>query len=68
MDCERDSMPEGSVACGHNQCGVQTRSYGIFESEVKYFQHPVVLTKAPALSFPLSLCPSLHYDADVNGD
>jgi len=39
-----------------------------FESEVKYFQHPVVLMDAPDLSLSLSLSLSPHYDAVVNGD
>jgi len=35
-----------------------------FESEVKYFQRPVVLMEAAAHY----VCPCVHYDADVNED
>jgi hypothetical protein len=30
------SIPEGSVTCGHNECGAQTTVTDSFEREVKY--------------------------------
>ena len=61
--CQKEVLRVGEITVAHKPAVT-----GSFEREVKYFQHPVVLMEAPALSLSLSLCPSLHYDADVNGD
>jgi hypothetical protein len=49
--CLKEVLRVGVISVAHKPAVTES-----LESEVQYFQHPVVLMEAPALSLSLSLC------------